>query len=123
MGDSADTRRNTFSSCLHAWWSTKKLADCRGQSLPTDDIRWGLAATNGALHWFHIDSDGFGTYIDVQTGGKLWIVARPRLSLSDGRGYKDFARINLFLEDYDLATPASERWDLEAVFLQKGTRL
>lgn len=121
MGDGADLKRNSFTSDLHAWWATKGLPDCgRGKSLPGDDIRWGLAALSGALHWFHIDSDGFGTNIDVQSGGKLWVIAKPKVS----RGHQDFARINLFLPDqFDLSESCLENWDLEAIFLQKGTRL
>jgi hypothetical protein len=80
-----------------------------------------LAATSGALHWIHIDSDGFATYIDVQTGGKLWIIARPKLS--SGKGYNDFSQLNLFLDGFDISDPCDDKWDLEAVFLRKGTRL
>ncbi|KAF8872168.1 hypothetical protein BD779DRAFT_1477708, partial [Infundibulicybe gibba] len=122
MGDAVILKRNSFSSDLHAQWITKKLPDCGAtEPLPGDDIRWGLAATSGASHWFHIDSDGFGTYIDVQTGGKLWIIARPKIK---GGSHADFAKIDLLLSsNFDISEPGTEQWDLEAVFLEPGTRL
>lgn len=122
MGESAGLQRTSFASELQAWWYSKGLPDSGTKALPGDDIRWGLAATSGALHWFHIDSDGFSTYIDVVTGAKLWIIARPRIA--GGLGYDDFSRINLFLPgQFDLSDSSSENWDLEAIFLQPGTRL
>ncbi|KAF8878615.1 hypothetical protein BD779DRAFT_1474695 [Infundibulicybe gibba] len=121
MGDSVTPRRNSFTSDLWARWATRELHDCGSHlPLPADDIRWGLAATSGATHWFHIDSDGFGTFIDVQTGGKLWIVARPK----PGESNADFARIDLLHSSgFDISKPNAYQWDLEAVFLQRGTRL
>lgn len=123
MGDGADLKRNSVSSDLHAWFTTKRLPDCgSGLPLPGDDIRWGLAAVSGALHWFHIDSDGFATFIDVKTGGKLWVVAKPKRSRYAET--KAFARIDMFLpKQFDISDPCIDHWDLEAVFLQNGTRL
>ncbi|KAF8873088.1 hypothetical protein BD779DRAFT_1679429 [Infundibulicybe gibba] len=113
---------NGFTSDLHARWATQRLLDCgANKPLPAEDIRWGLAATSGASHWFHIDSDGFGTYIDVQTGGKLWIIARPKI---DGGSRADFARVDILLPpNFDISDPCTAQWDLEAVFLTPGTRL
>ncbi|KAF8881089.1 hypothetical protein BD779DRAFT_1675586 [Infundibulicybe gibba] len=121
MGLGANLQCNSFTSDLWARWATTKLHDCGARlPLPADDIRWGLAATSGATHWFHIDSDGFGTFIDVQTGGKLWIVARPKPNKSNA----DFARIDLLnSSNFDISKPNRDQWDLEAVFLQRGTRL
>jgi hypothetical protein len=95
---------------------------------PTADIRWGIAATTGAVHWWHIDSDGFGTYIDVQTGMKWWIVAKPKERISFQGSYQydfsEFGSINLFTQSgYELEKPNTFMWDLEAVALTPGTRL
>jgi hypothetical protein len=38
-------------------------------------VYWALAGTEGSIHYFHIDLDGFGTYIDPQTGAKYWLFA------------------------------------------------
>jgi len=90
--------------------------------IPVPDIRWGLCATKGAWHGFHIDSDGFGTFIDVRTGKKWWIVARPwKKGMA---GLRDFADVNIFMnESYDPDKPGEELWALEAILLEPGTRL
>jgi len=87
-----------------------------------------LAATTGALHWWHIDSDGFGTYIDVKTGLKWWIVAKPKKTISfQGSSHYDFsefASTDLFTQsEYEVEAPSTSIWDLEAVLLSPGTRL
>ncbi|TFK63732.1 hypothetical protein BDN72DRAFT_902152 [Pluteus cervinus] len=38
---------------------------------------WGLAATDGTFHQWHVDANGFATFIDVHAGLKLWIIATP----------------------------------------------
>lgn len=85
--------------------------------MPAPHLRWGLCATKGASHLWHIDSNGFGTFIDVKTGQKLWIMAHPK----EGR---TFADITLFLGDgYQLEEPNEGLWDLEAILLEPGTRM
>lgn len=118
-----------FSTDSEAWNRTKGWTDCDDSaSPPTGDIRWGLAATTGALHWWHIDSDGFGTYIDVKTGLKWWIVAKPKKTISfqgsSQYDFSEFASIDLFTQsEYDVEAPCSFLWDLEAILLSPGTRL
>jgi hypothetical protein len=119
---------NPFSTDSVAWCGTKGWRDCNDLELPpTADIRWGLAATAGALHWWHIDSDGFGTYIDVKTGMKWWIVARPKqatLQRLCHEDYAQFARTDLFsTSDFQLEDPCTSVWDVEAVLLTPGSRL
>ena len=119
---------NPFSTDSVAWCGTKGWQDCNNLELPpTADIRWGLAATAGALHWWHIDSDGFGTYIDVKTGMKWWIVARPKQATLQSLCHDDFAqfaRTDIFMSsNYQMEKPCTSMWDLEAVLLTPGTRL
>lgn len=81
--------------------------------------RWGLAATAGAFHTFHIDCNGLGTSIEVKTGRKWWIVARPKdLSCLD-----DLININKVVDIVaeDMFMP--EGWMLEAILLEPGTQL
>ena len=91
-------------------------------------MRWGIAATAGAVHWWHINSDGFGTYIDVKTGMKWWIVVKPKKCISFRGFYQydfsEFGSIDLFTRaDYEVEEPNTPMWDLEAVMLTPGTRL
>ena len=69
----------SIASDLEVFHSTVDLPMCAHTVLfPVTSTRWGLAATSGAHHLWHIDCNGFCTYIDTQTGQKWWIVARPK---------------------------------------------
>jgi hypothetical protein len=83
---------------------------------PVVEMVWGLAATVGAVSYFHIDANGFGTWIDVKTGSKYWILAKPKKPL-------DFAAVSLFTDHYDQEDTNMHKWDLEAVLLLPGSRL
>jgi hypothetical protein len=107
-----------FSSDSIAWRATKGRRDSTdGDFPPLADIRWGLAATKGAVHWWHIDSDGFATFIDVITGYKWWIVAREK------NAAPRFGNVNLFSDNYELEEPNNDLWHVEAILLEPGTRL
>ncbi|KAJ2937070.1 hypothetical protein H1R20_g29, partial [Candolleomyces eurysporus] len=80
-----------FDSEARAFMQTAGEPYCAGQSMPIADLRWALAATVGAHHYWHIDSDGFGTFIMVICGRKLWAVARERKP-------NDFAVTNFWAE-------------------------
>lgn len=114
---SASHPPTAIASDLEAFNATVDLPMC-GRSIlfPVASTRWGLAATSGAHHLWHIDCDGFGTYIDTQAGAKWWIIARPKDSLH-------FSQTTLFTESYDLGTPNLDKWDTEAVLLRPGSRL
>ena len=108
----------SFSSDLAAFGATVDLPMCgRSISFPMASTRWGLAATSGAHHLWHIDCDGFCTYIDTQTGAKWWIVAKSK----DGSTH--FSHPTVFTEAYDISSANEEKWDLEAVLLRPGSRL
>jgi hypothetical protein len=108
----------SFASDLVAFRDTVDLPMCgRAISFPMASTRWGLAATSGAHHLWHIDCNGFCTYIDTQTGMKWWIVAKPKL------GSMHFSDATLFTEQYDISAANLEKWDLEAVLLLPGSRM
>jgi hypothetical protein len=108
----------SFASDLAAFNATVDLTTCsRNILFPVASTRWGLAATSGAHHLWHIDCDGFCTYIDTQAGQKWWIVARPK------NGSADFSRTTLFTEHFDINTANLNKWDLEAVLLLPGSRM
>ena len=83
--------------------------------------------TASARHWIHIDSDGLGTFVDVQCGGKWWILFGP----ADGETKDAFGFIDQFLNDFDTRSERADEWGstseglwlAEAVYLSPGTRL
>ena len=123
--------QSPMSSEVEAWKVTEGKTFCsRLLAFPVGEMRWGLAATAGARHWIHIDSDGLGTFIDVQCGGKWWILFGP----PDGQSKAFFGSIETFLNNFDLNAEKGGRWDVEAdvdelpwvaeaVYLTPGTRL
>jgi hypothetical protein len=108
----------SFSSEYYAWLLTLGNTFCFGD-YPTSHMRWGLVAFNGALHYFHIDSDGLGTWVEVKCGLKLWVIARPK----DDK-VPSFSDIDAFLKNIGEGTcPNSDSWIVEAVVLEPGSRL
>jgi hypothetical protein len=111
-----------FSTDSAAWKCTKGAAGFTpAQAPPLADFRWGLAATTGAISWWHVDSNGFGTYVDTKAGLKWWIVARRK---GRGHSFESFSEVETFFgRGYEVDQPNLEKWDLEAVVLPPGTRL
>jgi hypothetical protein len=108
----------SFVSDLVAFGATVDLLMCSHTiSFPIASTRWGLAATSGAHHLWHIDCNGFCTFIDTQTGAKWWIVAKPK----DGSIH--FSAATLFTEDFDIDKANLEKWDLEVILLLPGSRM
>ena len=96
-----------FSTDLLAWETAS-----RAIPPPIGDIRWGLAATAGARTWFHMDSNGFNTFIDVKCGIKVWICIRDQ--------HGKFVSIDAF-KDFELDDAGGHR--LEVILLTPGSRL
>ncbi|KAF8324811.1 hypothetical protein F5887DRAFT_926536 [Amanita rubescens] len=106
-----------ISSDAIAWSSTTAKRLCtKPTQKPLTEIRWGLAGTAGAISRWHIDSNGLGTYIDVQTGCKWWVVASPKKD-----GPKPANRD--FYTTFDPEAVNSHLWDVSAVILEPGDRL
>ena len=112
----------SFSTDAAAWNGTKGTADCGDdKALPLANIRWGIAATTGALHWWHLDCEGFGTYVDTRAGLKWWIVGRRK---GTEHNFESFGEIDTFFSKrYDMEQPNLDLWDLEAMILPPNTRL
>ncbi|KAH6909845.1 hypothetical protein BKA70DRAFT_1425560 [Coprinopsis sp. MPI-PUGE-AT-0042] len=102
-----------------AWLRTHHNNMCFS-SYPSGQTQWGLLAYNGALHYLHIDAEGFGTWIEVKCGAKLWVIAYPP---SNGQ-LPSLSDINAYELDSELfCGEPPEGWTLEAVVLTPGTRL
>ena len=106
-----------FSDEFVAWVQTLRNRFCFGP-YPTKDTRWNLVALNGALHYSHIDSDGFGTWIEVKHGLKLWAIIRPK----DGT-VSSFNDIDGILNSFGGGDEPKDDWIVEAVVLKPGDRL
>jgi hypothetical protein len=103
---------------VEAWRLTEGLKYCNNNAVyPTAEMRWGMASTAGARDWIHIDSDGLGTYVDVQCGGKWVLIFTP----SDMYDVTSFADIKQFMKFNPSAL--DDRWMVEAVYLKAGSRL
>lgn len=111
-----------FSTDSAAWKVTKgAVGYLQGEMPPLADFRWGLAATAGALTWLHLDSHGFGTYVDTKAGSKWWIVLRRK---GDRHRVISCSEPHVFFSGkYEVEEPDTEEWELEAVVLSAGTRL
>ena len=86
---------------------------------PTGHMRWGLAGTAHAATMFHIDSDGFATFVQAIYGKKLWAIYRPSPTLP-------LSNPNIFVDSeiFQLDTiPAKAQFGLEAVVLRPGDLL
>jgi hypothetical protein len=75
--------RSAYATDMVAWDFLHGNEYCGSASepYPTGHVRWGLAGTAHAASMFHIDSDGFATFVEVQCGKKLWAVYRPSPTL------------------------------------------
>ena len=91
--------------------------DNQRRSYPVAEMRWGIAATAGSYHTWHIDSDGFGTYINVVAGYKWWVLAKPKESKHH------FDEIDLYLKNYDAELTNDTKWDTEGILLLPGSLL
>src|SRR5882757_2726548 len=104
-------------SDVQAFQNTAGMRYCRpSEAFPFSSMRWGLAATANAYHTFHLDCDGFATYVKVQTGAKWWIVASPKEGVS-------LADTALFTSDYHLDNTDMRKFNYEAILLETGTQL
>ncbi|TFK62187.1 hypothetical protein BDN72DRAFT_863022 [Pluteus cervinus] len=76
---------------------------------------WGLVCTDGTFHMWHVDANGFATFIDVHSGYKLWIIAYPNnpAKLADPK----------FTAEFKVNRPAPEDWKVEAILLAAGDGL
>jgi hypothetical protein len=79
-------------------------------------MMWGLAVTADAYHTFHLDCDGFATYVKVQTGVKWWIVA----CLKEGVSLAD---TTLFTGDYHIDKTDARRFNYKVILLEPGMQL
>lgn len=111
--------RLPYATDMAAWDYVRGRPHGVSSQYPTTDMRWGLAGTANAVTFFHIDSDGYSTFLRVIYGKKVWGIYRhqpPHLSLSS---------TNLFLDkNFRLDEILDQStFGLEAIVLQPGDML
>lgn len=121
MWNDSQWDRRTYATDMVAWDHLLEHPYCgaANTAYPTGHMRWGLAGTTHAVTMFHVDSDGFATFVQVKCGKKLWAVYRPSptMPLSDT---DIFLRSEAFQLDQ---VPANAEFGLEAVILRPGDLL
>ncbi len=108
-------QRTSFASDAHALAAIFNQAEWLKRPVPFEHLHWGLADIKDSFHSWHIDSDGYGTFIDIMTGSKWWIVAHPK---SNQKG-NILNTISAFLEDDHVL----DKVEVEAILLQPGSKL
>lgn len=109
-----------LSSDLAAWEATSWRKMSENEEFPVRHMRWFLAATKGATHNWHIDSNGTATIVESDNGPKIWIVANNK----EGDTEQSFSKIDFFSPPgFDITKPCKEKWTLEAIILMPGSRL
>ncbi|KAG6836086.1 hypothetical protein H0H93_011537 [Arthromyces matolae] len=108
-----------FATDFFSWVHTRGRAYFKKNQLyPVGDMRWAIASTGWTLHFWHTDANGYGTFVLIVAGVKLWFVAVPK----DGN-FADFASASLFTGDFDIRNPHSDRWVIKLLVLGPGTTL
>jgi hypothetical protein len=107
----------SYATDVAAFNTTVDMPMCNRNILyPASSMHWGLAATEGAHHLWHIDCDGFGTVIHVMVGLKLWIVGRPLPGF-------DLSNISQYLQNWDVNALNDTKLEMEAILLAPGSTL
>ncbi|RXW11363.1 hypothetical protein EST38_g14492, partial [Candolleomyces aberdarensis] len=106
---------SAYATDVRAFFRTGKDKHCV-RTLPTEDIRFGLAATEGAHHYWHIDSRGEGTFVRVATGKKIWTLAAPI-------DPSDVSSTAIWSVDLDVRWLDWSKWRAEMILLNAGDTL
>ncbi|KAJ3720685.1 hypothetical protein C8R42DRAFT_722376 [Lentinula raphanica] len=96
---------------------TKEQADAAGlERVYKTGLSWGLFATSHAVHQFHVDCEGHGTWVMPHTGSKYWIVAVPEKE-------SDFASTEMFGKAFEVDGRNGQQWGLYGFILEPGDML
>ncbi|KAG6916520.1 hypothetical protein DXG01_006521 [Tephrocybe rancida] len=108
-----------FLSDTFAWSEAQGRGFCKShKSYPVSEMRWGLGSTAGTYHYFHLDANGYGTFMEVDHGSKLWFFSTPKVNQPIDSG-----SIDLFTGVYERDEPNVDLLDVELVYLAPGDKL
>ena len=107
-----------MASDVAAWEATMANAFCQHIPFPEQHTRWVTAATCGAFGQWTEEGLGFCVYINVLTGSQWIVIAKPK-----GEAQCRFASTSQELRAFDPDGCNSKLWDMEAVLLERGTKM
>ncbi|KAF8059874.1 hypothetical protein FPV67DRAFT_1425004, partial [Lyophyllum atratum] len=84
---------------------------------PIPHLRWGIASTGSAFHYWHYDANGFMTFVKLKCGRKLWYIAVPK----DG-DFTIFMKPDVMTK-FELDEANHDLWDVYVMVLHPGTTL
>lgn len=76
-----------------AWEHVGTRYPCKTMGgFPMHVARWGLCATTGCTHTWHVDAGGFLSFFTLLTGVKIFAIGVPKAGhrLSSTRAFEDF---------------------------------
>ncbi|KAG6843945.1 hypothetical protein H0H87_011481 [Tephrocybe sp. NHM501043] len=107
--------RLPFSSDWFVWVKVQGKAYCRASELyPVPDMRWAIASTGSAHHFWHVDANRLGTFLRVETGVKLWFIAVPKHG-----DFRLFMRPDV-MTSFELDESNEDLWDVYVIVLSAG---
>jgi len=108
----------SLASDVAAWNCTEEEPHCkRHVHFPELQTRWIAASTRRAFGAWTDEGHGFSRYINILAGSAWVVISKPK---SGGRVFSD---VSIHEKSFDPTGSNSEIWDIEAIFVRKGTQL
>ncbi|KAG6914924.1 hypothetical protein DXG01_014410 [Tephrocybe rancida] len=108
-----------FASDIAAWAEVQGRAYHRSWELyPVSDMRWFLAATDSAYHYWHMDSNGLGTTVRVDVGIKIWYIGVPR-----NGDFRSLHNMESYVNGFYVNSANTHLWNVVPLVLIPGTTL
>lgn len=117
-GDGYDLQPDpAINTDLRAFGVTRRLSYCGdAYPYPFSTMRWRVCSLKNAITRFHVDSEGFLTFLKLLCGLKLWFLAIRRKGKSIGD-------VETFMSQQNDQTFLSDDWDIVVVPLLPGSIL
>lgn len=112
---SSTTKDEKLNMIERIWNASNFIYGFKKCLFPGNSFFWHIIGLCGAMHDWHNDSEGLGTFIIILSGLKWWCI---------GRNIKTREKLDFFLETPGAdAWLVDEDWDVEAILLEPGTRM
>jgi hypothetical protein len=108
----------SLASDVAAWNWTEEEPHCkRHVNFPELHTRWISASTQRAFGAWTDEGHGFSVYINILAGSVWIVVSKPK------SGGRVFSNVSIHEKPYDPIGSNTDLWDVEAIFLTKGSQL